>query len=64
MQLSQNSCSQESIVISDDELNYSSFHSKHRKNKQFYDLEDSDTEMGNVCVDDNLDDIHLSTQFF
>ncbi|KAJ8983103.1 hypothetical protein NQ317_001846 [Molorchus minor] len=42
--LSQESCSQESIIISDEELNYSSMQSKEIKNKKFYDLSDIDDD--------------------
>ncbi|CAG9813565.1 unnamed protein product [Phaedon cochleariae] len=43
--LSQVSSSQTSIIISDEELNYSSFHSAEQRNKDFYNLDNPDTNL-------------------
>lgn len=39
---SQESYSKESVIISDEELNYSSMHSKDAKSKHFYELSDAE----------------------
>ncbi|XP_023311827.1 structure-specific endonuclease subunit SLX4 isoform X1 [Anoplophora glabripennis] len=51
------SCSQESIIISDEELNYSSINSNNAKNKHFYELSDADEIYGNNENEADLMDI-------
>nr|XP_023017706.1 structure-specific endonuclease subunit SLX4 isoform X2 [Leptinotarsa decemlineata] len=60
---SQTSCSQETIIISDEELNYSSIHCRKQKNDDFYNLSVFD-EVGpdqneDVIDKKEIDNIHL-----
>lgn len=64
--LSQSSSSKESIIINDEELNYSNMKSSETKNEHFYNLCSSDEEEleqnAKNCVED-IGEVHLSNFF-